>query len=248
MSCSPCASKRRPSPGPAHRPRAIEARLQGGVNLPHRTIPPRRRARPAGQNRLPSGITGSTPSIRSSARCLQDRPARRRKASTAIRRSVPIRTFSDWDNSAPGFVEADLISHSGPFAKGAFTQTLVLTDIASGWTECAPLLVREQTVLTTALTELRKLLPFPLLGFDTDNDSVFMNETVRGYCLRDGIELTRCRPYRKNDQAFVEQKNGAIVRRIVGYRRFEGLIATHELAKLYALTRLFINFFQRSLR
>jgi hypothetical protein len=173
---------------------------------------------------------------------------RRRKASTAIRRSVPIRTFSDWDNPAPGFVEADLVSHSGPFAKGAFTQTLVLTDIASGWTECAPLLVREQTVLTTVLTELRKLLPFPLLGFDTDNDSVFMNETVRDYCLRDGIELTRCRPYRKNDQAFVEQKNGAIVRRIVGYRRFEGLIATHELAKLYALTRLFINFFQPSFK
>ena len=173
---------------------------------------------------------------------------RRRKASTAIRRSVPIRTFSDWDNPAPGFVEADLVSHSGPFAKGAFTQTLVLTDIATGWTECAPLLVREQTVLTTALTELRRLLPFPLLGFDTDNDTVFMNETVRDYCLRDGIELTRCRPYRKNDQAFVEQKNGAIVRKIVGYRRFEGLEATHELAKLYALTRLFINFFQPSFK
>jgi hypothetical protein len=119
---------------------------------------------------------------------------RRRKASTAIRRSVPIRTFSDWNDPAPGFVEADLVSHSGPSAKGAFTQTLVLTDVATGWTECAPLLVREQTVLTTALTELRKLLAFVLLGFDTDNDSVFMNETVRDYCLRDGIELTRCRP------------------------------------------------------
>lgn len=124
----------------------------------------------------------------------------------------------------------------------------MLTDVATGWTECAPLLVREQTVLTTALTELRKLLPFPLLGFDTDNDSVFMNETVRDYCLRDGIELTRCRPYRKNDQAFVEQKNGAIVRKLVGYRRFEGLKATHELAKLYALRRLFINFFQPSFK
>src|ERR1700722_1169142 len=101
---------------------------------------------------------------------------RRRKGSTAIRRSVPVRTFSDWNNPAPGFVEADLVAHSGPFAKGAFTQTLVLTDIATGWTECAPLLVREQTVLTVALTELRKLLPFALLGFDTDNDSVFMNE------------------------------------------------------------------------
>jgi hypothetical protein len=173
---------------------------------------------------------------------------RRRKGSTAIRRSVPIRTFSDWDDPAPGFVEADLVSHSGPYAKGSFSQTLVLTDIATGWTECAPLLVREQTVLTTALSELRKLLPFPLLGFDTDNDTVFMNETVRDYCLRDKIELTRCRPYRKNDQAFVEQKNGAIVRNIVGYRRFEGLQATRELAKLYASTRLFVNFFQPSFK
>jgi hypothetical protein len=86
----------------------------------------------------------------------------------------------------------------------------------------ARILVREQTVLMTALTELRKMLPFSLLGFDTDNDSVFMKETVRDYCLRDGMELTRCRPYWKNNQAFVEQKNGAIVRRIVGFRRLEG--------------------------
>jgi hypothetical protein len=99
-----------------------------------------------------------------------------------------------------------------------------------------------------ALTELRKLLPFALLGFDTDNDSVFMNETVRDYCLRENIELTRCRHYRKNDQAFVEQKNGAIVRKIVGYRRFEGLQATRELARLYASTRLFVNFFQPSFK
>lgn len=124
----------------------------------------------------------------------------------------------------------------------------MLTDIATGWTECAPLLVREQTVLITALAELRKLLPFPLLGFDTDKDSVFMNESVQGYCLGDNIELTRCRPYRKNDQAFVEQKNGAVVRKIVGYRRFEGLQATRELAKLYSSMRLFINFFQPSFK
>ena len=117
------------------------------------------------------------------------------------------------------------MAHSGPTASGSFVQTLVVTDIASGWTECAPLLVREQHLLIEVLCELRKLMPFPLLGFDTDNDSVFMNETVREYCLAEGIAFTRCRPYRKNDQAWVEQKNGAIVRRIVGYRRFEGLEA-----------------------
>src|SRR5262245_27618094 len=174
---------------------------------------------------------------------------RRRSApSAAIRRSVPVRTFDDWDDPPPGFVEADLVAHSGPVTRGSFVRTLVLTDIATGWTECAPLLVREQRLLTEVLGELRKLLPFPLLGLDTDNDSVFMNETVRDYCQQVGIEFTRCRPYRKNDQAWVEQKNGAVVRRTIGYRRFEGLEAAAALARLYAAMRLFVNFFQPSFK
>jgi hypothetical protein len=176
------------------------------------------------------------------------RGRRRRSASSAVRQSIPVRTFSDWEDPPPGFIEADLVAHCGPVASGSFIQTLVLTDIATGWTECAPLLVREQTVLVEVLSEVRRLLPFELLGFDTDNDTVFMNETVRDYCQGAGIEFTRCRPYRKNDQAWVEQKNGAIVRRIVGYRRYEGLEAAVELARLYATVRLFINFFQPSFR
>ena len=176
------------------------------------------------------------------------RRRRRTAPSAAIRRSVPMRTFADWDDPAPGFVEADLVAHSGPTAKGSFVQTLVLTDIATGWTECAPLLVREQRLLTEVLSEVRKLLPFALLGFDTDNDSVFMNETVRDYCQAAGVVFTRCRPYRKNDQAWVEQKNGAVVRRIVGYRRFEGLEAAAALAQLYRSVRLFVNFFQPSFK
>ena len=173
---------------------------------------------------------------------------RRKRVPSAIRRSIPVRTFDGWDDPPPGFVEADLVSHSGPVAKGSFVQTFVLTDIATGWTECAPLLVREQRLLTEVLSEMRKLLPFALLGLDTDNDSVFMNETVRDYCLAANVEFTRCRPYRKNDQAWVEQKNGAIVRRAVGYRRFEGLEAAAMLARLYAALRLFVNFFQPSFK
>jgi hypothetical protein len=176
------------------------------------------------------------------------RTRRRVAPSAAVRRSVPVRTFSDWGDPAPGFVEADLVAHSGPMAAGSFVQTLTLTDIATGWTECAPLLVREQRLLTAVLAEVRKRLPFPLLGFDTDNDSVFMNETVRDYCLAAGIAFTRCRPYRKNDQAWVEQKNGAVVRRIVGYRRFEGLEAAAALAELYVSVGLFVNFFQPSFK
>jgi hypothetical protein len=113
-----------------------------------------------------------------------------------VRRRVPVRTFADWQDPAPGFVEADLVAHSGSTTRGSFVQTLVLTDIATGWTECAPLLVREQRLLTEVLGEVRKLLPIPLLGFATDNDTVFLNETVQAYCANAGIAFTRCRPYR----------------------------------------------------
>jgi hypothetical protein len=174
---------------------------------------------------------------------------RRRPGSvSSIRRSIPVRTFSDWGDPPPGFVEADLVAHSGPVTSGSFVQTLVVTDIASGWTELAPVLVREQTLLVDVLGEIRRRLPFPLLGFDVDNDSVFMNETVRDYCATEKIELTRCRPYRKNDQAHVEQKNGQIVRRLVGYRRYQGIKAAELLAKLYAPARLFVNAFQPSFK
>jgi hypothetical protein len=176
------------------------------------------------------------------------RKRRRAAPSAAVRRSVPVRTSADWSDPEPGFAEADLVSHSGPVGRGSYLHTLVLTDIATGWTECAPLLVREQRLLTEVLNEVRKLLPFALLGFDTDDDSVFMNETVRDYCQAEQIAFTRCRPYRKNDQAWVEQKNGAVVRRLVGYRRFEGLTAAAELARLYAASRLFVNFFQPSFK
>jgi hypothetical protein len=176
------------------------------------------------------------------------RTRRHAPPSAAIRRSVAVRTFDGWDDPPPGFMEADLVAHCGPSVKGSFVQTLTLTDIATGWTECAPVLVREQKLLTEVLSEMRRLLPFPLLGFDTDNDSVFMNETVRDYCKDAGVEFTRCRPYRKNDQAWVEQKNGAVVRHTVGYRRYEGLDAAAALARLYRSLRLFVNFFQPSFK
>jgi hypothetical protein len=176
------------------------------------------------------------------------RKRRNAPPSAAIRRSVPVRTFADWGDPSPGFVEADLVAHSGPSAKGSYVQTLTLTDIATGWTECAPLLVREQKLLTEVLSVMRQRMPFALLGFDTDNDSVFMNETVRSYCEEAGLVFTRCRPYRKNDQAWVEQKNGAVVRRAVGYRRYEGLDAAAALARLYTSLRLFVNFFQPSFK
>jgi hypothetical protein len=131
---------------------------------------------------------------------------------------------------------------------GTFVHSLVLMDVASGWTECLAIPVREQTLIVEAITGLRHRLPFPLLGLDTDNDSAFMNDTLWEYCQKHGIVFTRSRAYRKNDQAWVEQKNGAIVRKLIGYGRLEGLSENAALRRLYESSRLYINFFQPSFK
>ena len=176
------------------------------------------------------------------------RPRRHSGTTTTIRRNISLKTVGDWKDPVPGFVEADLVSHSGPNASGSFAQTLTLTDVASGWTECVALVVRDASLVTEALTKLRKTMPFRLRGFDTDNGSEFINEIVVAYCHANAIEFTRSRPYQKNDQAWVEQKNGSVVRRLVGYRRFEGLAAVGVLVRLYDAARLFVNFFQPSFK
>ena len=173
---------------------------------------------------------------------------RRRSRLDGVRGSVPVRTFGDWQDPAPGFVEADLVAHCGGSMSGSFVWTLVLTDIASGWTECVPLLVREARLVVDAVDQLRGALPFPLRGIDTDNGSEFLNEVLIGFCKEHGIEFTRSRPFRKNDQAWVEQKNGAVVRRLVGYGRLEGMPGADALARLYSAARLFVNVFQPSFK
>jgi hypothetical protein len=131
---------------------------------------------------------------------------------------------------------------------GSFVHTLVLTDVASSWTECIALPVREQALIVEAIKAVRARLPFPLLGLDTDNDSAFMNDTLWDYCQESGLVFTRSRAYHKNDQAWVEQKNGAIVRKLIGYGRLEGLAATGALRRLYEASRLYVNFFQPSFK
>lgn len=175
---------------------------------------------------------------------------RRKRAgfSSAVRRSVPVRTFADWGDPAPGFLEVDFVAHSGVSTAGAFVQTLVLTDIATGWTECVPVVFRSGALVQEALQAAQSLFPFPLKGVDFDNDGAFMNDPVVAWCRAQGLEVTRSRAYRKNDQAWVEQKNGAIVRRIVGYGRFEGIAAAAALTRLYAAVRLQTNLFQPSFK
>jgi hypothetical protein len=130
---------------------------------------------------------------------------------SAVRQSVPVRTFADWGDPPPGYCECDLVEHCGGRKDGGnFVHTLTLTDIHSGWTECTALAVREQCLVVEGIRAISGRIPFALRGLDTDNDSAFMNETLRGYCNHHCIESTRSRAYHKNDQAWVEQKNGAV--------------------------------------
>jgi transposase InsO family protein len=164
------------------------------------------------------------------------------------RRRIKMRTFADWNEPPPGSMEMDLVAHCGEVNRGSYVHSLVLTDIASGWTEAAPIVVRESSLVVETLERIRTGLPFALRALDVDNGSEFVNERLIEYCLSHGIELTRSRPYRKNDQAWIEQKNGAIVRKLLGYRRFEGLAAARAITRLYAASRLFVNFFQPSFK
>lgn len=170
------------------------------------------------------------------------------KAGTLLKRQVPVRTFADWSEQRPDYMEVDLVAHRGGDAAGAFLYTLVLTDVATGWTECRPLLHRSQEAVLQALAHARALLPFLLLGLDTDNGGEFLNHQLLEYCRTEEITFTRGRAYRKNDQCFVEQKNGVVVRQLVGYDRLEGQRAHQQLGEVYRAVRLYVNFFQPSMK
>jgi hypothetical protein len=174
---------------------------------------------------------------------------RRKGVGSAIRRSIPVRTFADWRDPPPGFFEIDMVEHcGGSKTDGEFVHTLTLTDIASGWTECVAMRTRNQMLVIEAFEKVAADLPFAMLGVDSDNDTAFMNQNVFDYCKGHGLEQTRSRAYKKNDQAWVEQKNGSVVRRLVGYGRLSGADARDALAQLYASSRLYINFFQPSFK
>jgi len=184
------------------------------------------------------------------ARSAQGGQHRRRRSRivTGVRRRTTVRTFNGWKGVEPGWFEMDLVAHCGGRMEGPFLWTLVLTDVASGWSECVPLPSRDGLLVRSALQELRKLIPMPLRGIDVDNDTAFMNEELERWCAeaRQPVELTRSRAYKSNDQAWVEQKNGMLVRRVVGHRRLEGAQQLERLCQLYAALRLFTNIYQPS--
>jgi hypothetical protein len=166
------------------------------------------------------------------------------KPGTLLKHQIPIRTFAEWDQSHPGFVEIDLVSHEGGIGGGDFCQTLDVTDVASGWTEIQAVINKAEIWVFQALKDIRQRLPFPLLGIDSDNGGEFINHQLLRYCQQERISFTRGRAYKKNDGCFVEQKNYSIVRRAVGYARYEGNTQLELLNRLYGLLRLYANYFQ----
>src|SRR3990170_4556039 len=166
------------------------------------------------------------------------------KPGSLLKNLIPVRTFTEWDEERPGFMEIDLVAHCGNTTEGQYLNTLTCTDISTGWTDVTALLHRSQETVSEALQQMRQRLPFPLLGIDSDNGCEFINDLLYRYCLDEKITFTRSRPYKKNDQAHVEQKNWSVVRHTVGYDRWE---TEQELAIIESIhddLRFYINFFQ----
>ena len=170
------------------------------------------------------------------------------KPGTLLKNSIPVRTFNDWDEKQPGFFEVDLVAHCGDNVEGFYLTTLSAVDVATGWVEPVAVWGKGQSRVCGAVHDVRKQLPFPMLGLDSDNGGEFINQSLYGYCRQWDITFTRARSYKKNDSCHVEQKNWSVVRRIIGYDRFSTKASFKALGDVYTLLRLYINFFQPVLK
>jgi hypothetical protein len=165
-----------------------------------------------------------------------------------LRSAIPIRTFADWQENRPGFIEVDLVAHCGENLDGFYLNTLMAVDVSTGWSEFVGVWGKGEQRVGTAVHQVRDRLPFPLLGLDSDNGSEFINQNLANWCRREKISFTRSRPYKKNDNCYVEQKNGSIVRRIIGRDRYSSKQAYETLNRIYYSLRLYANFFQPAMK
>ena len=172
----------------------------------------------------------------------------RTKPGMLLKSQIPIRTFAQWDEKRAGFLEMDLVSHDGGEVHGIYAQTLSMTDIDTGWTEIAGVKNKSQKHVFAGLKKSIANFPFPVLGLDSDNGGEFINEHLQKYCEQEKITFTRSRPYRKNDSCYVEQKNWHIVRKTVGYWRYETDKELFLLNRIYGVLRLYTNFFQPQMK
>ena len=176
------------------------------------------------------------------------RPFTTTRPGSLLKKSIPIRTFADWQEDRPGFLEVDLVAHCGESTEGFYLTTLCSVDIATGWVECMGVWGKSQDRVGGAVHRVSQRLPFPLLGLDSDNGSEFINHHLYDYCQRHGITFTRSRSYKKNDSCHVEQKNWSVVRRLIGYDRYDSKAALEALNRVHSLTRHHTNFFQPARR
>jgi len=167
---------------------------------------------------------------------------------TLLKHQIPLRTFSDWNEQQPGFLEIDLVGHDGGVIDSHHAFTLNAVDIASGWNSSVAIKNKAQVWIVAGVQKIKAKVPFALLGLDSDNGSEFINEALFRFCQEQQITFTRARPYRKNDSCFVEQKNYSVVRRAVGYQRFDNEQQVSWLNQLYELLDLYNNFFQPSMK
>lgn len=172
------------------------------------------------------------------------RPFSTTRPGSLLKASIPIRTFAEWNENRPGFLEIDLVAHCGDTTQGQYLNTLSAVDVATGWVACRGVMGKGQQRVGGAVHHIGQNLPFPLLGIDSDNGSEFINYHLFAYCQRKGITFTRARPYRKNDNAHIEQKNWSVVRRLIGYDRYRSPQALAQLNRLYPLVEHYVNFFQ----
>lgn len=161
---------------------------------------------------------------------------------------IPIQTHAESHAEVPGYVEVDLVSHDGGCGSGEYCQTLDVTDRYSGWTETQAVRNKAHQWVFAALKDIRGRLPFPLLGVHPDNGGEFINRALYDYCQSEQLEFTRSRPYRKNDNCHVEQKNYTVVRRAVGYFRYETAEHLLLLNRLYEELRPYTNYFQPTVK
>jgi hypothetical protein len=163
-----------------------------------------------------------------------------------LKNEIPLRV-GVWEETDPGFLEIDCVAHCGDNAGGMFISTLNSTDIATMWFEAEPVLGKAQERILAGVDEIKNRLPFDLGGIDSDNGSEFINHQLYQYCKEKKIVFTRSRPYKKNDNAHIEQKNYTTVRQVLGYQRFDALKVFELMRELYrGPLRLYINFFQSS--
>ena len=172
----------------------------------------------------------------------------RTKPGYLLKHHIPVKT-DRWDVATPGFTEVDLVSHSGNSASGEFAHTLNVTDIHSTWTESRAVLGRGEEAVQRALNEIAGVLPFTLLGVDSDNGSEFINWHLKSWCERKQIQLTRGRPYKKDDNAHIEQKNWTHVRKLLGWDRYDTAEAVEAINHLYRNElRLWLNLYLPSVK